>query len=199
MHVRHSYITTYYYDLILVVWLKQYCKLHLKKKKKGSYRIQMLFRLMNNSYIYHVHCWLAWACRYWFVWHWSWEIHVIYICTFLVVSLVNSTHHIQLNWQSNRTGMLCCFCALLSLLLLISAAFLFALWVLSGVYCMWGAKGFLVGNTSPTPHPTPPLPPPPNPLTEITPKKRTTKKKLDEIHPYLHCLRLKSSGIKEMC
>lgn len=102
-----------------------------------------------------------------------------------LVSLVNSTHDIQLNWQSNRTGMLCCFCALLSLLLLISAAFLFALWVLSGVYCMWGAKGFLVGNTSSPPYPTPPLLPPPKPLQEITPKKELEKKNwMKFIHIY---------------
>jgi hypothetical protein len=89
--------------------------------------------------------------------------------SFLSLSLVNSTHHVQLNWQSNRTGMLCCFCALFSLLLLISATFLFALWVLSGVYCMWGAKGFLVG----TPHHSHP---PPNPPPEITPKKELQKR-----------------------
>jgi hypothetical protein len=95
-------------------------------------------------------------------------------CTFHV-SLVNSTHHIQLNWQSNRTGMLCCSCALFSLLLLTSATFLFALWVLSGVYCMWGAKGFLVGNTSPAPYPTPPLPPLLIPYQKSHPKKNYKK------------------------
>lgn len=160
MHVRPRFISTYCYDLILVVWLKQYCKLQWERKEEKMGVTEILFRLMNNSYMYRVHCWLAWACRYWFVWHWSWVIHVIYVCTFLVsLSLsrqLNASHTIELIWQSNRTGMLCCFCALFSLLLLISATFLFALWVLSGVYCMWGAKGFLlVVNTSPPTTPTP--------------------------------------------
>ncbi len=55
-----------------------------------------------------------------------------------------------------------------------------------------GSKGFQSSEHLP---PSPPLLIP----TRNHTQKRTTKKKLDEIHPHLDCLRLKSSGIKEVC